>query len=49
MKHTSNGNGAVSSLGEGGGGLVVCMRDISVLNKIWAQDKIYILVRTLFD
>jgi hypothetical protein len=36
--------GAVGPLG-GGGGLearVVCARDIFILNKIWAQDKMYI-------
>jgi hypothetical protein len=30
----------------GGGGRVVCMRDILVLNEMWAQDEIYILVGT---
>jgi hypothetical protein len=29
------------------GGRVVCIRDIFILNKIWAEDKIYILVGTL--
>jgi hypothetical protein len=28
----------------GRGARIACMRDIFVLNKIWAQDKIYILV-----
>jgi hypothetical protein len=28
-------------------GGVISMRDIFILNKIWAQDKIYILVGTL--
>jgi hypothetical protein len=30
-----------------GGAQVVCLRDILILNKIWAEDKIYILVCTL--
>jgi hypothetical protein len=29
-----------------GGAWVVCMRDIFILNEIWVQDKIYILVGT---
>jgi hypothetical protein len=28
---------------------VVCMRDIFILNEIWVQDKIYILVGTLLS
>jgi hypothetical protein len=28
-------------------GLVVCVRDIFILNEIWAQDKICILINTL--
>jgi hypothetical protein len=38
--------GAVGPLG-GGGGRVVCMRDVFILNEIWTQDKIRILVGTL--
>jgi hypothetical protein len=30
-----------------GGGGVACMRDKSILNQIWAQDKIHNLVCTL--
>jgi hypothetical protein len=30
-----------------GGAQVVCMRAIFILNEIWTQDKIYILVGTL--
>jgi hypothetical protein len=30
-----------------GGGRVVCLRDISILNEIWAQNKTYILVGIL--
>jgi hypothetical protein len=26
---------------------VVCMRDLFILNEIWAQDKIYILIGTM--
>jgi hypothetical protein len=37
--------GAVGPLGVGA--RVLCMSDIFILNKIWAQDKIYILVGTL--
>jgi hypothetical protein len=33
----------------GGGERVVCMRDIFIFNKIWAQDKINILVGTSLD
>jgi hypothetical protein len=29
------------------GAQVVCVRDIFILNKLWAQDKIYILIGTL--
>jgi hypothetical protein len=32
-----------------GGSRVVCMRDILILNDIWAQDKIYILIGTLLS
>jgi hypothetical protein len=31
----------------GGGAQVVCMKGIFILNKMWAQDKIYILAGTL--
>jgi hypothetical protein len=37
--------GAVGGLG--GGGRVFCMKNIFILNKVWTQDKIYILVGTL--
>jgi hypothetical protein len=30
-----------------GGGRVVCMRDIFILNEIWTQEKVCILVGTL--
>jgi len=39
----SGSGGAVGPLG----GAFICMRDIFILNEIWAQDKIYILVGTL--
>jgi hypothetical protein len=38
-----------SSWFSGGGGGVVCMRDTFILDDIWAQDKIYILVCALLD
>jgi hypothetical protein len=31
------------------GARVFCMKDISILNEIWGQDKMYILVGTLLD
>jgi hypothetical protein len=31
----------------GGGGQVFCMRDTFILNEIWAQSKVHILVGTL--
>jgi hypothetical protein len=36
--------GTVSPLGGGGD---ICMRDIFILNEIWALDKVYISVGTL--
>jgi hypothetical protein len=35
------------AVGPVGGALVVCMKNIFILNEIWAQDKIYILIGTL--
>jgi hypothetical protein len=31
------------------GAQVLCMKDIFILNEIWAQDRIYMLVGTLLD
>jgi hypothetical protein len=39
--------GALFILCGGGEARVVCMRNILILNEIWAQDKIYIFVGTL--
>jgi hypothetical protein len=36
-------------LSSGGGGRIECMRDIFILNEIWVQGKIYILIGTLLD
>jgi hypothetical protein len=33
----------------GGGGRVVCMRGIFILNEIWDHDKVYILESALLD
>jgi hypothetical protein len=40
------GGGAVGPLGEG---RVYCIRDIFILNEIWMQGKIYILIGTLVE
>jgi hypothetical protein len=46
--HDREGRGAVGSLFFwGGGAQLVCMKGIFILNKMWAQDKIYILAGTL--
>jgi hypothetical protein len=34
------------TVGPLGGGEFACMRDIFILNEVWVQDKIYILVGT---